>query len=136
MTTNITAFCCFGKSTSWTKITLEKSHYYAGEPIKIRIECDNSVCPRDLIGFKLELKRRYQATAREIYHSGFERFAGDRETIVAKEEKGLGAHKKKTFEFELQIPAEDPPVGSLNRVPEEHRDMLKSFSPTVKGDWF
>ena len=34
----------------------------------------------------------------------------DYESIIRKEEKGLGARQKKTFEFELQIPTEDPPV--------------------------
>ena len=89
---------------------MEKSHYYAGEPLKIRIECDNSACSRGVVGFGLELQRHHQATGRTLtYNSDAEMFEADHKTIVAKEEKGLGAHEKKTFVFELQIPTEDPP---------------------------
>ena len=109
MKTKINAWCCFCESTSKSKIILEKSHYYAGEPLKIRIECDNSASSRDIVGFDFALRRHHQATDRGLNASYYEMEA-DYESIVRKEEKGLGARQKKTFEFELQIPTEDPPV--------------------------
>ena len=94
--TTVNAFCCFGESTSSSKIILEKSHYYAGEPLKIRIECDNSACSRDIIGFDIALQRHYQVTGNLYSHghsyTDYESLGADYETIVSKDEKGLGAH--------------------------------------------
>ena len=86
------------------------------------------------------MRRHHQATGHTLNGSYTETDA-DYETIVAKEEKGLGARQKKTFEFELQIPTEDPPIkfyynSHIEKVPESQRDIVKSFSPTVKSALF
>ena len=92
------------------------------------------------MGFDFALRRHHQATDRGLNASYYEMEA-DYESIVRKEEKGLGARQKKTFEFELQIPTEDPPIkfyynSHIEKVPESQRDIVKSFSPTVKSALF
>ena len=52
------------------------------------------------MGFDLSLQRHHKVTDRGLNASYYE-MDEDFENIVAKEEKGLGARKKKTFEFEL-----------------------------------
>ena len=52
------------------------------------------------MGFDLSLRRYHKATVQGLGVTSYETVE-EHESIVVKEEKGLGAHQKKTFEFEL-----------------------------------
>lgn len=57
MSHKIGGFLGLGKTLSQSKITLEKDVYTVGDTIKVKIDCDNSQCNKDIAGFKLKLIR-------------------------------------------------------------------------------
>ena len=65
MTAKIGGFLGIGKTESKANFTLEKDVYEVGDAIQVTVDCDNSLCKKDISGFKLKLIRNIQATAFE-----------------------------------------------------------------------
>ena len=65
MSSKIGGFLGIGKTESKTTFTLETDVYQVGDTIRVAINCDNSLCKKDISGFKLKLIRNIQATAFE-----------------------------------------------------------------------
>ena len=52
-----------GKTNSYSTFTLEKDVYFVGETIRVKVDCNNVDCKKDISGFKLKLVRNMQATS-------------------------------------------------------------------------
>ena len=51
----IGGFCCFGQTPCSIKAEFNKSQYFPGDEVQIRVHCDNSQCKKDVDSFKIKL---------------------------------------------------------------------------------
>jgi sporulation-control protein spo0M len=97
-----------GKTHSSTRFTLEKDIYYVGETIRVKVDCNNLQCKKDISGFKLKLVRNMQATSLAGAVGEQAKNANHQKYInVFKDSESVSKYEHKELELEITIPEID-----------------------------
>ena len=70
----IGGFMGMAVTESNSHITVEKDQFYPGEEIKVKIECDNTKCKRDVKFFKIKIQRKILALGYDGNYSKHSRY--------------------------------------------------------------
>ena len=120
-----------GKSQSSTDFVFEKTSFFAGGDVRVRIVCDNSKCSKAVKSFKFKIYREV------VGRTGNKKHSIDNEGyIFSVKEKGCKGKDKVDRLIVFKLPQEDPEFKSPFHTTVDETSVRNSFTPSTISSVF